>query len=230
MKIYSHIIYATALALVAVSQTAVYGEDYQYQYFTEEKKYTPFSDYIPRSRLHYKTVPHFLEDYYLLYTMRQHYNENTLRKNIERLKTALQCKFRHPSQALTRIDSEEEYLKYRNLMFMHINMLLLRDHLKIAARYDMRRVKFYHRDFADDIRKSLDIAEQYYRDALPYWEQARLYASRASEIRITTDLGTIESQRYSIVTGATDFGKIIAGHLEKIEKNRARLDTAMSDK
>ena len=38
------------------------SEDYQYQYFTEEKdKYVPFSDYIPKVRLHYKTVPHYLK-------------------------------------------------------------------------------------------------------------------------------------------------------------------------
>ncbi len=45
-------------------------------------------------------------------------------------------------EALIKIESEEEYSKYRNLMFMHINMLIMRDHMKIAARYDKRRIYF----------------------------------------------------------------------------------------
>ncbi len=206
----------------------IHAEDYEYQYFHEEKKYTPFSDYIPKSRLHFRTVPHYLEDYYLLYSMKQYYNEGSLRRNIERLKTALNSKFRHPSQALVKTESEAEYLKYRNLMFMHINMLIMRDQLKIAARYDMRKLNFYNLDFAEDIRKSLDTAAEYYREALPYWQEARKYAMKASEIKITTDLGTIESERYSIINGNTDFGKIIENYLQRIEKKKIVLDNAIA--
>jgi hypothetical protein len=216
------------LFLFTLYPGAIQAEDYEYQYFHEEKKYTPFSDYIPRSRLHFRTVPHYLEDYYLLYSMKEYYNEGSLRRNIERLKTALNSKFRHPSQALVKIETEEEYLKYRNLMFMHINMLIMRDQLKIAARYDMRKLYFYNLDFAEDIRKSLDIAAQYYREALPYWHEARKYAVKASEIRITTDLGTIESERYSIITGNTDFGKTIETYLQRIEKKKIVLDNAIA--
>ena len=59
------------------------AEDYEYQYFSKKEKdtYAPFSDYIPLVRLHYQTVPHHLEDYYLLYGLKQYYNENTLRIN-----------------------------------------------------------------------------------------------------------------------------------------------------
>src|SRR4030042_56619 len=131
----------TALLLCLVVN--LHAEDYQYQYFSkkgEKDKYVPFSDYIPQIRLHYQTVPHYLEDYYLLYGMQQYYNENSLRKNIARLKTALRCKFRHPSVALVKVETEQEYLKYRNLMFMHINMLIMRNYLTIASRYDKRNV------------------------------------------------------------------------------------------
>ena len=204
------------------------AEDYQYQYFSEKKKYTPFSDWIPKVRLHFYTVPHYVEDYYLLYGLKQYYNENTLRRNIDRLSTALQCKFRHPSEALIQVTSEEEYLKYRNLMFMHINMLLLRDHLKIAARYDKRNIYFYSADFAKDIRDSLDIAERYYNDALPYWREALKYAQKASEIKITTDMGTVETERFNIVKGNTDFERIIGKHISKLKKNRLKLDSMIA--
>ena len=218
----------TILVFISLLAGQARGEDYQYQYFKEDKKYTPFSDYIPKVRRHYYTVPHYLEDFYLLYGMKMYYNENSLRMNIHRLQTALNCKFRHPSQALVEITSEEEYLKYRNLMFMHINMLILRDHLKIAVRYDKRHIRFYSADFAKDIRESLDIAEKYYGDALPFWHEAVKYARRASEIKITTDLGTIETERFNIIKGKTDFEKIIKGHISKVKSKQALLDTMIA--
>jgi hypothetical protein len=205
------------------------AEDYQYQYFVEDKKYTPFSDYIPRIRHHFYTVPHYVEDYYLLYGLKQYYNENTLRRNIDRLKTALQCKFRHPSEAFVPIASEEEYLKYRNLMFMHINMLILRDYLKIATRYDKRTLPFYSADFAKDIHESLLIAEKMYRDALPHWFEAVKYARRASEIKVTLDMGTLETERFRIVKGQTDFETIIGKHIEAVEKKKAILEKMLAD-
>lgn len=215
------------LITVSISFTAS-AEDYQYQYFHKKKRYTPFSDYIPKSRLHYQTTPHHLEDFYQLYRMRQYYDENNLRKNIERLQTALQCRFRHPSEALTKIESEAEYLKYRNLMFMHINMLIMRDYLKIAHRYDKRNLYFYSADFAEDIKNSLEIADTYYQEAIPYWEKAKHYALKASEIRVTTDLGTIESERYSIVTGETDFSRIINTYRTRLQKKRNQLANAIN--
>ncbi|HPQ52094.1 MAG TPA: hypothetical protein PK253_02520 [Spirochaetota bacterium] len=221
-----HIAIALITIFIPLSSSA---EDYQYQYFHKKKRYTPFSDYIPKSRLHYQTVPHHLEDFYQLYRMKQYYNENDLRKNIERLQTALQCRFRHPSQALTKIESEREYVKYRNLMFMHINMLIMRNYLKIAHRYDKRNLYFYSVDFAEDIRNSLDVADTYYIEAIPYWEKAKHYALKASEIRITTDLGTIESERYAIITGETDFDRIIKTYRSRLQKKKNILNQAINN-
>jgi hypothetical protein len=226
---YSKLYIAIILLLIFSSRT--FGEDYQYQYFKEEKNlYTPFSDWIPKIRLHYKTVPHYLEDFYEIYCMKQHYNENSLRKNIERLKMALSSKFRHPSEAFVKTESEDEYLKYRNLMFMHINYLIMRNYLTIAARYDKRKILFYNLDFAKEIRESLDTAEKFYKEALPYWSEVKKYAERASEIKITTDLGTIESERYSVVKGETDFEKIIGTYLKRVEDKKKTLDSAIAAK
>jgi hypothetical protein len=203
------------------------AENYQYQYFKEKNEHVPFSDYIPKVRTHYKTVPHYVEDFYLLYGKKQYYNENTLRKNIERLKIALACKFRHPSEALVKIETEEEYQKYRNLMFMHINILIMRNYLKIAARYDKRRILFYSHDFANEISESLDTAEKIYNEALPFWQKAREYASAASRAKITTDLGFMESERYSIVNNELNYGKIIDDYIKKLRSKKLTLQASL---
>ncbi len=212
----------TILLLLTVIQLS--AEDYQYQYFNQKKEYVPFSDYIPKSRIHYKTVPHFLEDYYLLYCMNQHYNENSLRRNIDRMEKALQCKFRHPSNALIKIESDKEYLKYRRLFFMHINLLIMRNYMKIAARYDKQKIYFYNLEFSKEIRDSLDTAEINYRKAIPYWQKAKKYAADASRIKITTDLGKMETERYRIIHNELDFKRIIGNHLKKLNKKKKRLD------
>ena len=227
MKAIAHILICCCVLLPGPLSMA---EDYQYHYFKKEKeKHTPFSDYIPRVREHYETWPHYLEDYYELYGMKQHFNENSLRMNILRLKTALECNFRHPSRALVKVESEKEYLKYRLLMFMHINILIMRNYLQIGVRYDKRYIHFYNLDFAREISESLDIAERYYREALPYWEKARQYADRASAIKITTDLGFMESERYSIIKGEVNYGKTIDGYLSQLRSKKQKLSKAISD-
>ena len=155
--------------------------------------------------------------------MKQYFNENALRKNIERLKIALQCKFRHPSQALVKLESDQEYFKYRNLMFMHINMLIMRNYLSIAARYDKQKIIFYHWDYAKEISESFVIAERYYNEAYPYWLKAVEYANKASSVKITTDLGFIETERKNIITGEIDFGKIINGYINGLQTKKQKL-------
>lgn len=210
----------TIIAFIFLITAGTAGaEDYQYQYFAGEKdKYVPFSDWIPQYRKHVYTVPHFLEDYYLLYGMKLYYDENSLQRNIEVLKTALQCHFRHPSNALVKVQSEEEYTKYRNLMFMHINMLLCRNYRMIGVRFDKQHIYFYDDSYAEDLLKSLDMAKDIYNEAIPYWLEAKKYAERASQIKITTDLGNIESERFSIMNGDTDMEKFIKRDIDNIEK------------
>jgi hypothetical protein len=215
--------------LVSVRGTG-FAQDYQYQYFSSEKDkepYVPFSDYNPRSRLHWQVVPHYVEDFYQLYGMKLYYDENSLRENISRLSAALSTKFRHPSQALVKIETEEEYEKYKNLLLMHINYLIMRDHLKIAARYDKQRIYFYNMDYAQAISESLDIADSMYDQALPYWREVKRYAEKASKYKITTELSHMESERYAIIHGETDFEKTINRYKSEIKKKKAKLEKGM---
>ena len=124
--------------------------------------------------------------------------------------------------------SEDEYEKYKNLMLMHINYLLMRDTMKIAARYDKQTVYFYNLDFAKTIDESLDIADATYADAIPYWKEVKKYAERASKYKITTELSNMESERFSIMNGDTNFDRIIANDRTRIKKNKAVLAKGLS--
>lgn len=222
------IVSAAAAALTPFPAAA---QDYQYQYFAKEKDKdgkVPFSDYNPRSRLHWQTVPHYVEDFYQLYGMKLYYDENSLRENIRNLKLALSTKFRHPSQAIVKVETEAEYEKYKNLILMRINYLMMRDTMKIAARYDKQKIYFYNLDYAKCIDESLDIADSLYAEALPYWNETKKYAEKASQYKITTELSSMESDRYSIIHGDTDFAKIIADDRAKIRKKKGELSKALA--
>ncbi|TGK47279.1 hypothetical protein [Leptospira bouyouniensis] len=188
--------------------------DYNYEY-QKNGPYTKFSDWVPY-KLH-KWEPKYLEDFYELYNLKQHYNDNELRKNIYWLKIALNKRFRHPKHALCETKTEQEYYKYRNLMFMHINIQIMRSYMRIASKFDKRHVYFYNLDFAHELKESFGVAESFYKEAIPYWEKAKEYADKANEVPVDLDLGTIETERYEIVTGKLDFGHIIENHLDLLD-------------
>ncbi|MCZ8238572.1 MAG: hypothetical protein O9346_07990 [Leptospiraceae bacterium] len=191
--------------------------DYNYEY-EKNGPYTKFSDWIPY-KLH-KWEPRNLEDYYQLVGLRQHFGENDLRRDIYFLKLSLQKKFRHPKNALCEIESEEEYYKYRNLLFMHLNIRIMRSYMRLASLYDKRHLYFYNLDFAPDLKESFNIAEGFYKEAIPYWDKAREHADKANEIPFDLDLGTLETERFEIVTGKLDYGYIINNHLERLKKKQ----------
>lgn len=217
------------ISIILAVFTQVSAADYQYQYFNKTHKYVPFSDYIPRIRIHWKTVPHYVEDFYKLYGMKLYYNENSLRKNIYYLQHALNSKFRHPSKTLVKVESKKEYKKYRKLLFMHINLLIMKNILKIATRYDKKRIYFHDITFAEDISKSLEIAKKYYKDAIPYWNQAKKYATAASKIKITTELSNFESERFRIKTKDLDYKRIINNHIKKIDIKQKKLNSFLKN-
>lgn len=191
--------------------------DYNYDY-EKNGPYMKFSDWIPY-KLH-KYEPRNLEDFYEMSALKQHYGVNELRRNIYFLKIGMRKKFRHPQRALCKIESEEEYYKYRNLLFMHMNLRIMRSYLRIGSLYDKRHLYFYNLDFAEDLDKSFAIAEGFYKEAIPYWEKAREHADIANEIPFELDLGTLETERFEIVTGKLNYTWIIENHLEKLEKKR----------
>ncbi|PKA16947.1 hypothetical protein [Leptospira haakeii] len=191
--------------------------DYNYEY-EKNGVYTKFSDWVPY-KLH-KWEPKFLEDYYEMYGLKLHYKENELRRNIFFLKAGLQKRFRHPRNALCRVTNEEEYHKYRLLIFMHMNLQIMRSYMRIASQFDKRHLYFYNLDFAHELKQSFEVADSFYKEAIPYWEASRKYADQASEIDYDLDLGTIETERYEIITGKLDFGQIISDHRERLTKKR----------
>ena len=193
-------------------------------YYDQSEMYTKFSDWIPK-RLH-KWHPKHVEDFFLLYSLRQIYDEQSLLRNIHFLQIALKKRFRHPRNALILVKNPKEYHKYRLLIFMHLHLKIMRSYLKLGAQFDKRHLYFYNLDFAEELDESFKIAEFYYKKALPYWKEARELAREASQYSFELDLDTLESIRYDIIKKEIDFDRYIANHLSRLKTKQEAVKAA----
>ena len=184
-------------------------------YYDDSGRWVKFSDWIPYQQRKYR--PRHLEDFYALVGLPHSYKVSEVKQDIYWLVQALTHKFRHPSHSLCKIESKEEYHKYRLLMFMHINKLIMRKFLRLASLYDKRNLTFHDLDFADDLERSFSIAQSYYKQAYPYWQLARNYAQQANQYRFELDLPTIETERFEIVRKELNYDRIIERHLYKVQ-------------
>lgn len=184
-------------------------------YYDRTGRWVKFSDWIPFQQN--KNTLRFAEDFYLANGLPHSYKTLEIKESIYLLVQALTHKFRHPRNALAQIRTEEEFHKYRLLFAMHVNLLLMRMHLRMGSLYDKRHLYFHDLDFADDLEVSFRVAKTRYMDARTYWQIATDYAKKASVYRFTIDLPTMESERFQIMTGDLDFGRIIDLHEARVD-------------
>ncbi len=169
-------------------------------------------------------MPRHLEDFYELYGLPHGYQVQNLKENIYLLNQGLARKFRHPSKSLCKIKTQEEFHKYRLLMFMQIHYLIMRSFMRIGSLYDKRLLYQHDLDFADDLELSFQIAKSYYKQAFVFEKQSRIYARQANQYRFILDLPSIESRLFEMKTGKLNFNRIIRRHISKLEKKQAIIE------
>ena len=184
-------------------------------YYDRTGRWVKFSDWIPFKQKKY--APRFFEDFYLLYGLPHHYKAAEVKEGIFFLYMALSSRFRHPRRALCKIRTEPEYHKYRLMMFMKVNLLIMRMYLRLGSLYDKRHLYFHDLDFADDLEVSFLVARTYYREARKYWKLARKYAQGASEYPFLLNIPNIESDRHKIIRGDLNYERIIGLHLARVD-------------
>jgi hypothetical protein len=191
-------------------------------YYDRSGRWVKFSDWIPFQQR--KFEPMFLEDFYQLYGLEHAYNTPEVKESIYWLTQALTHRFRHPRGALCKIETEEQYHKYRLLMFMQINLMIMRMYLRLGSLFDKRHLYFHDLDMADDLEVSFLVARTYYREAIPYWNLAKRYAEEADRYRFELEMPNIENTRFQIRTGRLDFDRIIERHLYRVDAKLSLVD------
>jgi len=165
----------------------------------------------------------YAEDYYELY--HRHLNQSTddIMENIIWLERALSTDFRNPLYALGRVETAEQWARYRALFRMHVNLELIKLYRTFGSKYQKVTAYFFNYPWKRQNLESLDTAETLYRQAYYYWSQARQVAAEAWTMR-SQRLEGLEAwvtEDFRIVTGALDYQKILDSDLRKIQKVRA---------
>ncbi len=142
--------------------------------------------------------PEYVEDYYLFYRKRLYYNEHNIWVNIHYLLTALKAPFRHPSKALCLLKTEEEGRRYKKLMKMHLNFLIMKNYLTLGTLYDKKIIYWFNMTFKKDLIKSLKKAGIFYNYAKDFWKKVLQHAAEADKINAVISIDYIEDELYLI--------------------------------
>ena len=167
----------------------------------------------------------YAEQYYRLYHLHFYQYPDDTMENIYYLEQALKADFANPLYALARIENREQWAQYRTLFKMHVNLKLVELYLTLGGKYDKQVAYFYNAPWRDQNLESLKLAEQTYRVAVGYWEEARGWAFRLPRLRFNLEeIQAWEDQRFRILTGDLDYGRIIAAHLGRLERVRREFE------
>ena len=166
----------------------------------------------------------FKEQFYRLYHMHIiQYPDDTM-ENIYWLEQALKAQFANPLYALTKIENEIQWEKYRYLFMMQINLTLIEQYLLLGNKWNKRNAFFFNAPWRDQNLESLDTAEKCYRTALYYWDEAVYWAEKANERRFRwIDLPGVQfwnDRAFRIENGTLNFARTINRELDNIEKVR----------
>lgn len=168
----------------------------------------------------------YKEQYYRLFHIHLNQTPDDTMENIYWLERALVAPFANPLWALTRIENEIQWQKYRYLFMMHINIKLVEQYLRLGSKWNKREAFFFNAPWRDQILASLDIAESCFRTALIYWDDALYWWERAMDRRFRwIDLPGIQFWKDSAVRierGTLNYGRTIRRELAQLQAVRER--------
>lgn len=162
----------------------------------------------------------YAEQYYLLYAKSNNFQTVNIEQNIFYLQRALMAPFAPVVQALCKINTQEEYIRYKYLFKMHCNFLIMRSYIQLASRFDKEDIYFYNYLYKEMIIESLKVAKYYYELALIYWDLTKKEAINATEFqKYKIDLPQWEDEHVKIINGIYKYDEIIYSRLENLLKN-----------
>ena len=163
----------------------------------------------------------YAEQYYRLFHLHFYRYPDDCMENIHYLEEALKADFCNPLYALAEIRDKRQWERYRYLFRMHVNLLLIRQYLRLGSGWDKQVAYFYNAPWKEQNLKSLDTAEEIYRVALHYWDQALKWSGEVKNVRLHLESAQFwEDEHYRIETGELDYSMIIRGHLDRLQRVR----------
>ena len=167
----------------------------------------------------------YAEQFYRRYHLHYYQYPERTAENISYLERALRSDFANPLYALARIKDRHHWERYRYLFYMHVNLKLTELYLSWAGKYQKRTAFFYNAPWRNENLESLDRAEELFRYALGYWEEARAWSKKAHPLPYhMEEIQYWEDENHRIETGDLDYEDIIGDHLSRVARVRAAFE------
>ncbi|MBN2442249.1 MAG: hypothetical protein JXJ04_12920 [Spirochaetales bacterium] len=163
----------------------------------------------------------YTEQFYKLYHLHFYQYPDDCMENIYYLEQALKAEFCNPLYALAKIENKHQWERYKQLFTMHIYLRLIQLYLTLGNGYDKKIAYFYNEPWKRQNLESLKIAEQTFKVALLYWDEAKKWSRKIKPSFIHLDkVENWEDEHYRIQTGELDYGDIIQSHLQRLQRVR----------
>ena len=170
----------------------------------------------------------YLEEFYSLYYLPHHYQNNDIKRNLVWLEVALKSPFAPPLQALFIPKSEEQYEYYQIILTMHLNYLMAKNYIYLANRFQKHEPVFFNRPYTEENTNSIQISRRLYENALYYWDKTLLYYNKAKDYQRSesfanyiTSLSFIENIIYRIDQDELNYKRVIDRQLNKLSQTES---------
>lgn len=164
----------------------------------------------------------YKEDFYKLFHVHYQQFPDDCMENIYWLEKAVQADFANPLYANAKIETENDWEKYKFLFQMHVNLKLIEQHQRLGRIYDKKVAHFYDAPWKDVYIENLKKALSCYQAGLYYWTEAKLWAEKANvtkfQFLILQDIQNWEDERERIGNGKLDYEKILNRDIERVKK------------
>jgi len=172
---------------------------------------------------------YYAEEFYL-YVLNLYYTNPNLERNIRFMQWALEAPFDNPVRSLAKIQTEEDFKRYKLIFKLHVNLLIIDSYLQLGRRFDKEHVYFFNLWYAKHLKESFTIAKYYYEISLNYWEEVLKYAEALRSMPGRIDIDQWEDELEQILSGELNYRTIVEEHLAKLETKREKVEAYLEEK
>ncbi|WKC58325.1 hypothetical protein [Borrelia sp. P9F1] len=166
----------------------------------------------------------YAEQWYVIFNTQMKKRPQNFKRNIFFLKNALEFPFGNPQYSLAKVETREEWDKYKLLFRMHVNLLLVKQYLYLGDLFDTRYAHFYKTPKKDGILENLNKATNFYKIATSFYKEALTFHKKLKKyksITIQSDgITNWEDEYHRIETNELNYYDIIEKELARIEKTK----------
>ncbi|AHH08762.1 hypothetical protein baBA2_000792 [Borrelia anserina] len=179
---------------------------------------------LPINNINASSKFFYAEQWYVIFNEQMKRKPDNYKRNIFFLQNALKYPFGNPNYSLAKTETREEWDKYKLLFKMHVNLLLVKQHLYLGDLFDIRYAYFYKtpqkKGFLENLNQATNfykIAANYYTEALKYYEQLDKYKFTKMQGDMITNW---ENEYHRIKMKELNYYDIIEKELMRIEKTK----------